>query len=56
MMQGYQYGADYYITKPCTPTQLLYGVGLVLGRNFAEPSESVPQAGTSRASSSRATG
>jgi DNA-binding response OmpR family regulator len=56
MMQGYQYGADYYITKPCTPTQLLYGVGLVLGRNFVEPSESVPQAGTPRASSSRATG
>lgn len=39
MMTGYQYGADYYITKPCTPTQLLYGVGLVLGRNFEDAGE-----------------
>jgi len=34
---GYQYGADYYITKPCTAKQLLYGIGLVLGRTDAEP-------------------
>ncbi len=34
---GYQYGADYYITKPCTAKQLLYGIGLVLGRHDAEP-------------------
>ena len=32
VLVGYQYGADYYITKPCTSKQLLYGVGLVLGR------------------------
>jgi DNA-binding response OmpR family regulator len=32
MLTGYQYGADYYITKPCTPKQLVYGVNLVLGR------------------------
>ena len=32
VMTGYQYGADYYITKPCTAKQLLYGIGLVLGR------------------------
>lgn len=32
VLVGYQYGADYYITKPCTAKQLLYGVGLVLGR------------------------
>jgi DNA-binding response OmpR family regulator len=44
MMAGYQYGADYYITKPCTPTQLLYGVGLVLGRSFDDAGET-PQGG-----------
>jgi len=32
VMTGYQYGADYYITKPCTAKQLLYGIELVLGR------------------------
>jgi CheY-like chemotaxis protein len=32
VMSGYQYGADYYITKPFTPKQLLYGIGLVLGK------------------------
>lgn len=32
VVQGYQYGADYYITKPFTATQLLYGIELVLGR------------------------
>jgi DNA-binding response OmpR family regulator len=48
MMAGYQYGADYYITKPCTPTQLLYGVGLVLGRNFEDAHEQVAQSGSAR--------
>jgi DNA-binding response OmpR family regulator len=33
VLAGYEYGADYYITKPCTAKQLLYGVGLVLGRS-----------------------
>ncbi len=28
---GYDLGADYYITKPFTKGQLLYGIGLVLG-------------------------
>ena len=32
VMSGYQHGADYYITKPCTAKQLLYGIGLVLDR------------------------
>ncbi len=32
LMSGYQYGADYYITKPFTAKQLLYGVDLVLGK------------------------
>ncbi len=33
VMQGYQSGADYYIPKPFTAKQLLYGVELVLGKN-----------------------
>ncbi len=31
VLQGYQQGADYYITKPFTADELLYGVNLVLG-------------------------
>jgi two-component system response regulator ResD len=34
LLEGYKFGADYYITKPFTPRQLLYGIGLVLGREF----------------------
>jgi CheY-like chemotaxis protein len=37
VMTGYQHGADYYITKPCTAKQLLYGIGLVLDRIEAGP-------------------
>jgi DNA-binding response OmpR family regulator len=32
VLAGYQYGADYYITKPCTSKQLLYGISLVLDK------------------------
>jgi len=32
LLSGYQHGADYYITKPCTAKQLLYGIDLVLDR------------------------
>jgi CheY-like chemotaxis protein len=32
VLSGYQYGADYYITKPFTSKQLLYGINLVLGK------------------------
>jgi CheY-like chemotaxis protein len=32
VLSGYHYGADYYITKPFTAKQLLYGVDLVLGK------------------------
>ena len=31
LLAGYKYGADYYITKPFSAKQLLYGIGLVLG-------------------------
>jgi CheY-like chemotaxis protein len=34
LLAGYKFGADYYITKPFTSRQLLYGIGLVLGREF----------------------
>jgi DNA-binding response OmpR family regulator len=44
---GYQYGADYYITKPCTAKQLLYGIGLVLGRTDAEPKQEAKTASQS---------
>jgi CheY-like chemotaxis protein len=33
MLEGYQHGADYYITKPCTEKQLLYGLSLVLSQS-----------------------
>src|SRR5207253_1784308 len=29
LLAGYKYGADYYITKPFSAKQLLYGIGLV---------------------------
>lgn len=32
VIAGYQSGADYFIMKPLVPRQLLYGIGLVLGR------------------------
>jgi len=32
VITGYQAGADYYMTKPFTASQLLYGVRLVLGK------------------------
>jgi CheY-like chemotaxis protein len=31
VLEGYREGADYYITKPCTSEQLVYGIRLVLG-------------------------
>ncbi len=31
MLTGYKDGADYYITKPFSAQQLVYGVRLVLG-------------------------
>ncbi|MCK6556000.1 response regulator [Candidatus Binatia bacterium] len=39
LVSGYQYGADYYITKPFTAKQLLYGIDLVLGKGEAAESE-----------------
>lgn len=36
LLEGYRFGADYYLTKPFSPRHLLYAVGLVLGREFPE--------------------
>ena len=36
VLAGYKGGADYYITKPFTPRQLLHGIGLVLGSGFVD--------------------
>ncbi len=33
VIRGYKRGAEYYITKPFTPTQLLQGINLILGRD-----------------------
>ncbi len=33
VIKGYERGADLYITKPFTPTQLLDGINLILGRD-----------------------
>ncbi len=33
VIRGYKRGAEYHITKPFTPTQVLEGVNLILGRD-----------------------
>jgi DNA-binding response OmpR family regulator len=40
VLHGYQQGADYYITKPFTADELVYGVNLVLGH---QPSHTRPE-------------
>jgi two-component system phosphate regulon response regulator PhoB len=32
VLAGYKEGAEYYITKPCTSKDLVYGIRLVLGK------------------------
>jgi two-component system alkaline phosphatase synthesis response regulator PhoP len=44
VLAGYKEGADYYITKPFSGDQLLYGIRLVLGRK-AVPQEQIPPPG-----------
>src|SRR4051812_47492651 len=34
VLSGYKEGADYYITKPFSSKQVLYGLSLVLGRQL----------------------
>ncbi len=33
MFQGYEFGANYYMTKPFTKAQLLYGLRLMMGES-----------------------
>jgi DNA-binding response OmpR family regulator len=33
MFKGYDWGANYYMTKPFTKDQLLYGLKLMLGKD-----------------------
>ncbi len=40
LLRGYKMGAKYYITKPFTPTQVLEGINLVLGRDQGRSVES----------------
>lgn len=37
VLSGYKEGADYYITKPFSAQQLIYGVRLVLGESQPTP-------------------
>jgi two-component system sensor histidine kinase ChiS len=34
LIASYQSGADYFVVKPLVPSQLLYGIGLVVGREI----------------------
>jgi len=35
VLTGYKEGAEYYLTKPCTSRDLVYGIRLVLGKHRA---------------------
>lgn len=35
LIASYRSGADYFVSKPLVPSQLLYGIGLVTGREIA---------------------
>ncbi len=39
VLRGYKMGADYYITKPCTATQLLTGINTLLSRDQGDSVE-----------------
>ncbi len=41
VLGGYKKGADYYITKPFTSTQLITGINLVLGEDQGQSVESL---------------
>jgi len=36
LLEGYKFGADYYLTQPFSTRHLLHALGLVLGREFPE--------------------
>lgn len=33
LLAGYEHGADYYLPKPCSQKQIVFGLGMVLHRN-----------------------
>ncbi len=41
VLSGYKEGADYYITKPFSAQQLVYGIRLVLGMSVPDSAPSV---------------
>ncbi len=41
IIEGYKTGADYYITKPSTPTQVLEGINLMLGGDQGRSAKSL---------------
>jgi len=41
IFEGYKTGADYYITKPSTPTQVLEGINLMLGGDQGRSAKSL---------------
>ena len=47
MLAGYQCGADYYITKPCTARQLGYGISFGLGKGVDKETGEPGAAGAS---------
>jgi two-component system, sensor histidine kinase ChiS len=47
VLSGYKEGADYYITKPFSAQQLLYGVRLVLGLGGSAPPRTIDPTSTS---------
>jgi DNA-binding response OmpR family regulator len=47
VLSGYKEGADYYITKPFSAQQLLYGVRLVLGLGGSAHTRAVDPTSTS---------
>ncbi len=42
IMDGYSYGADYYIPKPFTRAEILYGINLFLGESDDEGARKIP--------------
>jgi CheY-like chemotaxis protein len=54
VIAGYQQGADYFIMKPLVPRQLLYGIGLVLGRKGKDGKPKPPAEAPARPASATA--
>ena len=52
VLAGYKEGADYYITKPFSSQQLIYGVRLVLGEPPAQGTATTPSPRTTEPSNS----